>query len=418
MRHVVVMVTTSYPRFPGDLTGTFMEPIARGVAARGHEVHVVAPWHPLITRADVEQGIHFHFFRYAPVAGLNVFGYAAALEADERLRPSALLMTPAAVAAGCLATARVVRRTAATIVHGHWVVPGGFIAAHAVPRSTPLVVSLHGSDLFVAERHRLIRRAAGGVFRRAARVTACSLDLARRAIAIGANPDSTEVLPYGVDTTRFAPDKTVRQRVRADLGVADDVPVILSAGRLVRKKGFEFLIDAAGLIMRQRPEAIVLIAGSGDLDEELRRKTSELGPPGHVRFLGAVSQDAIPGLLAAADVAVVPSVHDAAGNVDGLPNIVMEALASGTALVATEVGGIGAVVRDRETGLIVPERDGAALARAIMALLDDRDARLALGRAARTDVCLRHTWERFAERLEQIYDAVRNVAHARPVTVC
>ena len=103
---------------------------------------------------------------------------------------------------------------------------------------------------------------------------------------------------------------------------------------------------------------------------------------------------------------------------DGLPNIVMEALASGTALVATDVGGIGAVVRDRETGLIVPERDGAALARAIMALLDDRDARLALGRAARTDVCLRHTWERFAERLEQIYDAVRNVAHARPVTVC
>ena len=69
MRHVVVMVTTSYPRFPGDSVGTFMEPIAKHVAARGHEVHIVAPWHPRITRGKVEDGVFFHFFKYAPVAG-------------------------------------------------------------------------------------------------------------------------------------------------------------------------------------------------------------------------------------------------------------------------------------------------------------------------------------------------------------
>src|SRR5262249_6146443 len=74
MRHVVVMVTTSYPRFPGDSVGTFMEPIARSVAARGHEVHVVAPWHPLVTRPSEEHGIRFHFYRYAPLRSLNVFG--------------------------------------------------------------------------------------------------------------------------------------------------------------------------------------------------------------------------------------------------------------------------------------------------------------------------------------------------------
>jgi hypothetical protein len=74
MRHVVVMVTTSYPRFPGDGVGSFIEPIAKGVAARGHEVHIVAPWHPALNRQEVEDGVHFHFFRYAPVAPLNVFG--------------------------------------------------------------------------------------------------------------------------------------------------------------------------------------------------------------------------------------------------------------------------------------------------------------------------------------------------------
>ena len=78
-RHVVVMVTSSYPRFPGDSVGTFMEPIATSIAARGHEVHVVAPWHPLVSRADEENGVHFHFYKYAPSPQLNVFGYAAAL---------------------------------------------------------------------------------------------------------------------------------------------------------------------------------------------------------------------------------------------------------------------------------------------------------------------------------------------------
>ena len=60
------MVTTSYPRFPGDSVGTFMEPIAKSVAARGHEVHVVAPWHPLVTRSGTEDGVTFHFYKYAP----------------------------------------------------------------------------------------------------------------------------------------------------------------------------------------------------------------------------------------------------------------------------------------------------------------------------------------------------------------
>ena len=97
------MVTTSYPRFPGDSVGTFMEPIAASVAARGHEVHVVAPWHPLVTRPSREGGVRFHFYRYAPLRSLNVFGYAAALRADVSLRGAAYVAAPLALAAGWFA---------------------------------------------------------------------------------------------------------------------------------------------------------------------------------------------------------------------------------------------------------------------------------------------------------------------------
>ena len=405
MRHTSVMVTTSYPRFPGDTVGTFMEPIAQGLAARGHKVHIVAPWHPLVARRSQEDGIHFHFFRYAPLPALNVFGYAGALRADVELRLSALAVTPFALAAGWHTARRVAKQAGATVIHGHWVVPGGAIAA-AAAGSRPLVVSLHGSDVYVAERNRLPRRAARAALRRAAWVTACSEDLRRRAIAIGGMADRIEVVLYGVDADRFKPDAQARARGRTSLGVNDHVPVIVTAGRLVRKKGFEYLVEAMSRLVGNWPTLLLAIAGGGDLEDELRARAAAFGLADRVRFVGAVPQDTMPSLLAAADVAVVPSVRDEAGNVDGLPNSVLEALASGTPLVATTAGGISAVASDGRTAVVVRERDSAALADAIADLLRNPARRAELGRAAREQVRREHTWERVAERFEEIYDRV------------
>ena len=399
------MVTSSYPRFPGDAIGTFMEPIAQGVAARGYAVHMVAPWHALWTRPVQEAGVQFHLFRYAPIRHLNVFGYAAALRADVGLRLSAIAVAPLAVAAGTLRVRHVARATRASIVHAHWVIPGGVMGAAAAGRR-PLVISLHGSDVFVAERHRLARLAAGAAFQRAAWVTACSEDLRSRAIALGAAPDRTTVVPYGVDAARFEPDPTGRARGRATLGVEEGTPVVVAIGRLAKKKGFEYLIDAAAQLRPQYPTLRVVIAGAGDLDESLRTRARERGVADCVQFLGVVSHDLVPTLLAAADVAVVPSVRDEAGNVDGLPNTVLEIMASGTALVATPVGGIGAVATDRETARLVPEQDAAALATAIAELLAQPSLRTALGQRARATALTEYSWGRVAERFDEIYDRV------------
>ncbi len=398
------MVTTSYPRFPGDTVGTFMEPIARGLAARGHEVHVVAPWHPLVTRGPKEDGVYFHFFHYAPLPALNVFGYANALRADVALRPSAIAVAPFALITGWQVARRVAKDVQATVIHGHWVVPGGVLAA-AVARSHPLVISIHGSDIYLAERSAWARRATRAALRRATRVTACSEDLRSRAIALGGIADRIEVLPYGVDACRFRPDTTSRAKGRTDLGVKDKVPLIFTAGRLVRKKGFEYLLEAVALLSKSWPTLLLVIAGSGDLEDELRERLSTLGIVDHVRLLGSVKQDRIPTLLAAADVAVVPSVRDEAGNVDGLPNTVLEAMSSGTPLVATTAGGINAVAVNGRTAILVPERDVIALAGALDTLLKNPEKRVTLGRAAREEVRCKHTWEGVAERFEEIYES-------------
>ena len=398
MRHVVVMVTTSYPRFPGDSVGTFMEPIARSVAARGHEVHIVAPWHPLVSRADEENGIRFHFYRYAPVPSLNVFGYAAAMRADVRLRAAAYVAAPLALAAGWHAARTVARRHRATIMHGHWVIPGGVTAAVAAPQ-LPLVVSLHGSDVFVAETFGPARLAARRVFRRAGFVTACSDDLARRAIALGADATRLETVPYGVDIARFHPDPAARAARRQELGVAEGVPLVVAAGRLVRKKGFEFLIDA----LAGTPGIVAAIAGEGTLAGELRRQAQTAGIADRVRFLGNQPQDRVGAYFAAADLICVPSVRDNSGNVDGLPNVVLEALASGTPLLTTAAGGIGSVVENGRTAIVVPERDSPAIAEAMRRLIGNPVMAHEMGAAGRALVREHFGWERAAERFEAAY---------------
>jgi glycosyltransferase involved in cell wall biosynthesis len=400
MRHVVVMVTSSYPRFPGDGVGSFIEPIAKGVAALGHEVHLVAPWHPALQRGPSEAGVSFHFYRYALTRGMSAFGYAEGLKADTHLRATAWAAAPAALAAGWFKAWRVASKRRATVMHAHWLIPGGVQTALAAGR-LPLVVSLHGSDVYVAERHHALALGARVVLRRSDWIFACSADLAERAAALGAPPGRVEVLPYGVDTSRFAPSPDARAAVRQALGLGD-APVVFSAGRLVRKKGFEVLIAAAGTLRREFPDLRVLIAGDGDLRAELGTRAAEAG--GVVTLLGGQSQDEVARLAAAADVVAVPSVHDDAGNVDGLPNFALEALASATPVVATRVGGLPEAIHDGATGRLVPERDAGALARAIAALLHDRPEARRLGLAARAHVSEAFGWRRYAERLVLAYD--------------
>lgn len=405
-KETVVFVTTSYPRFPGDTIGTFMEPIARGLASRGHRIHVVLPWHPLLRRAGEENGVSFHPFRYAPVPALNVFGYGHGLKADVRLRASAYLAAPLALGAAWRAARSVARDTGATMMHGHWVIPGGVIAAWACgPR--PLVISLHGSDVFVAEHHHLAGAAARSAFRRAGWVTACSDDLRERAIRLGASAERSETIPYGVDTARFAPDAAIRAARRRQLGLEESDSLVFAAGRFVSKKGFEYLIDAVGDLAPTWPRLFLLIGGGGDLDDELRRRARDRGVGDRVRFAGVLDQGEVAEWLASADVAVAPSIRDDAGNVDGLPNVVMEALASATPLVTTDAGGIRSVTDDGRTALVVPQRDGPALARAIGSLLERADLRSAIGSAARSEVMRRWTWERAAERFEDVYRKAR-----------
>lgn len=402
----IVMVTSSYPKYEGDVTAPFIESIAASIAAQGHEVHVLAPYHPDLRRTPLDKGVRLHFFKYTPVRNLNIWGYAEALEADVRVKGVIYPLTPVVFISSLWALWKLTGRIKFDIMHAHWVVPNGPVAAIiAALRRLPLVISMHGSDVFVAEQSKMVARVARWCYRRASAITAPSEDLVQRAVALGAPAARCAVVPYGVDPSQFTRIEGAGPLLREELGLRGDTPVIFAVGRMVYKKGFEYLIRAVPAILRQHPEAKVVLAGGGDLEGKLKSLVKQLGVEKSVIMPGWVTRDQMPLYFSGCDLFVLPSVVDQQGNVDGLPNTLLEAMASAKPVVATGVAGIPLAVKDGDNGILVPEKQPGELSTAINLLLDAPELRTQYGQAGRRRVEQELNWQTTARTFISLYVA-------------
>jgi glycosyltransferase involved in cell wall biosynthesis len=401
----VLVLTSSYPKFPGDGTAPFIERIVEEVARRGHEVDIVLPRHPQLVVDGRSGDRRLRFFPfYAGPARPHVWGYATSMRADTRVRAVALAVAPVASWSAMGVMRKRIHDGRYDLVHVHWALPNGPVAALAASSSAlPLVVSLHGSDVFVAERSRVFRAIARWVLRRSAWVNACSRDIADRVRSMGLVPKAPDVLPYGVDLSDFASGDAGAWRAR--IGANEGDFVVVGVGRLVAKKGFTHLVRAAAILRSQGVPVRVVLGGTGDLAGDLAEQVRAERCEAFVRLLGNVPHDQVGGLLAAADAVAVPSVRDERGNVDGLPNVLLEAMAAGCVIVASRVGGIPDVVEAERNGLLVPPGDPPALAAALRRLRDDPQLRSRLASAAR-ETARQHSWTSYGDRLIRGYEHV------------
>jgi glycosyltransferase involved in cell wall biosynthesis len=179
-------------------------------------------------------------------------------------------------------------------------------------------------------------------------------------------------------------------------------PEVVAVGRLVEKKGFADLIDAIGLLRRSGRAVPCTIVGSGPLEAALRQRVEQSGLGDLVSLAGARPQHEVVEVVAGASAMVAPCVVGGDGNRDGMPTVLLEAMALGTPCIATPVTGVPELVADGETGLLVPPSDPGAVAQAIASLLDDAPLRTRLARGAR-------------RRIEEDYDVARQSRRLREV---
>ena len=283
--------------------------------------------------------------------------------------------------------ANVLRDRHVKAVHGYFAHQPAEVAWRAAERlRVASGFSVHAKDARKISSSELSIRA-----NRAACVVACNNDVASTIQETGAR---VHLIPHGVDLERFKPSPLP----------ASGAFQILAVGRLVEKKGFQFLIDA---VSRLKFPFQLRIIGEGPDRERLAQMISAYDLSRQVTLCGPKTHDQLPEEYERAHVVAVPSIVDRAGDRDGRPNVVLEAMASGRAVVASKAGAIDAAIRDNETGLLVPAADPLALALALTRLAQDLALRLRLAFVAREHVEqhyeIKGCSERFCRLLEEVY---------------
>jgi glycosyltransferase involved in cell wall biosynthesis len=252
-------------------------------------------------------------------------------------------------------------------VHAYFAHEPAEVAIEVARRlGVPYGFSVHARDVRKVAPERLAQQVRG-----AACVIACNADVVSELPAEG---ERVHLVPHGVDLKRFRATPPPRR---------DGPAVVLAVGRLVPKKGFDVLVEAAARI---NDPFRLRIVGEGPERDGLAGLISSAGLERRVELCGPRPHAELPGEYAAADVAVAPSVVDPTGDRDGLPNVVLEAMACARPVVASDLAGIASAVIPDESGLLVPGGDPAALAAAIETLLREPELRRRFGERARERV--------------------------------
>jgi len=384
----ILVATHNYPRYDGDPAGAFVQRIARGAAAAGHEVAVVAPHAPGLETLVQNDGLTLHRFRYAP-SPLEAVAYRGDMHRIA-WSPRRLLGLPLFLFAFSRVLKRLVREFRPDVIHAHWWLPAGWLSARL---NVPLVITVHGSDVRLLDRSGWARRLASRVLASASTVTTVSNFLARDiATTLPSVRDRVKTAPMPIDIESFARGKFVAKA---------DPPRILYAGNLLESKGVDVLLRAFARLRADGVSCRLRILGEGPAAESLRQLAAELRIADGVDWSGFVGQAAMPAEYGASTVTVLPT----RGNAEGLGLTLVEALLAGAAVVGSPAGGIPEIVEDEITGLIARDGDAGDFADKIGRLLRDRALRERLQVRGEANVRERFAPDRAVARFLSIYDA-------------
>jgi glycosyltransferase involved in cell wall biosynthesis len=389
----ILHVVTAFPRGPEDVIVPWLVELIVRLRAAGHEVEVFTSAYRGGGNAEF-RGIPVHRFRYAPARWEDLTHDEAA---PDRMRRSLLykVLPLAYVAAGMWAIRRLARRRRYDVVHVHWPVPHalfGWIARRS--SGARLVSSWYGVELrWVQSSLPWLRWFVRWALRISDAVVAISSYTAGEIARFARTP--VRVIPY---TLGFPP--TATKRVPA----ADGTLRILFVGRLVERKGVTHLVEAVG---RLAPDlrARLSVIGDGPERVSLEAQIARDGLGDRVTLRGRVSEVELRDAYAAADVFVLPSILDARGDTEGLGVVLLEAMSYGVPVIGSDLGGISDIVRDGETGLLVPPADPAALAAALERLTRDPALAARLGEAGRKHVATAFGWPAIMAQWEECYAA-------------
>lgn len=343
--------------------------IAKHLAKRGHEVHVITSLDEGLPKESIEQSFYVHRIKIPQMRFLGIIVFwLKALPLLKRLKPD--------------------------MVHGQSTTMGivGFLAKKLLKK--PYTVYARGSEVYLPWLFKT--PISKLVLRRADVVIALTEDMKTEMQKIYSR--DVAVIPNGIDLESYE-DLPTKEASRQRLALNNNDKIILFVGTLRPVKGLKYLIQAMNIIRQKDTKARLMLIGYGEERQSLEGLVKELDLGDRVTFVGKVPNEKVPEYMSASDVFVLPSVSE------GFPVVILEAMASGLPIVATKVGGLPEIVKDGESGFLVEPSNPEQLADRVLTLLKNEDSRQRMIMNNRNKV-QQYSWENTVGQLEAIYSRV------------
>lgn len=391
----ILVITTTFPRWVNDSTPAFVFDLSKRLTKK-YNLVVLAPLHHQAKKSEIMNGLRIHRFPYFLPEKYQKLCYDGGILPNIKKSFLAKIQVPFFLLSEYFSIKQTMGKERIDLVHAHWIFPNGFLAALLKKRyKIPLIVTVHGSDIFALKNF---------IFRLIQKITLKNCDVC----TVNSLATETEVLkrfpefknkivkiPMGVDLDKFREKKIVLKKYKEE-------DIILFVGRLSKQKGVEYLINAMPEVLKKIKNARLLIIGEGQLKRDLEKLTRKLKLDKAIDFLGGVAQEDLVDYYNVAKVVVLPALSDKTGT-EGLGLVLLEAMATKTAVVGSNIGGIKDIIKDKETGLLSEQKNPHSLSRCIITLLEDKNLRNNVALNGQKLVKKNYSWGSISNKFSDIY---------------
>ena len=380
----ILVATTTFPSFlENDSTPPFVYELSKRLAEKEDlEIIISTPY--IKDTGEYEERDNLKIYRYK-------YGFTAlrdgAILPNIKKNKLLIFQVPFFILFSFLNLIKLVKNEKIDIIHAHWIIPQGFLAVLYKKifrkKDLKIICTSHGSDIFDL-RSWLMTRIKKWTLDNADAITVVSKEVKREIEKIGVKNNFIKIAPMGVDENVFNPDK-YDKNIKKKYSIK--CSFLLSVGRLVEKKGINYIISAMPIVLKKYPETKLLIVGLGPFEEKLKAMTKGNNLKNNIIFVGGVSNYELSKYYATADLYLGPS------DSEGFGLVFVEALLSKCCVIASNLKAISDIIKNGETGIQVDVKNTELFANKIIELIDNEDKRKRLEENGYDFVKEKFTWD-------------------------
>jgi len=392
-----LVVASTFPRWRGDSTPGFVFDLTN-LLSKKFDMKVLVPHYYKAKKHERMNNLDVYRFQYFYPANLQKVCYDGGILLNIKKSFLAKIQIPFFLLSEFFSIKKIIKKEKIGILHAHWLIPQGFLCVFFKKKyRIPLVVSVHGSDVFPL-RNWVFRFVQGMVLKNCDICTvnsnATKNELIRRFPEF---KNKIRIIPMGVDVNFFN-----RKNVKNKFKEYKHNKIILFVGRLSEQKGIQYLIKSIPSINKKIKNIKLLIVGEGAYKRGLMKIIKKLNLINEVEFKGALPRNELTDYYNLADAVVMPSLAGKAGT-EGQGLVLLEAMTCGKAVIGTDIGGIKDIIKDGKNGLLVKQKDSTELANKIVNLINDSKLRKRIERNGKKFAIKNYSWQNIVKQFEITY---------------